>query len=825
MAHKTPFYFIAADVPMSKTYWLDDEKKLQKSNYPNAYAVTSHKEHCSTIAELHAAIIKHAAAGHCLVKGLLQRDLLNESRKGSTTSDTSTTWICLDLDGAPHATPAEFMASIPELKDVSYIVQYSASYGLNGNKKLSCHIFILLSGPIAPGILKQWLMHMNLYAPGEPELRKSITLSSTGSALHWPVDLTACQNDKLLYIAPPTLGPGIRCSLKPSERIQLVIGTHATLEVKKLLPTKTMETLRDEARDMINGLRGDKQLKPLRYQLKLVGELEVQPRPGESVITGMQEARGYRYFNLNGGDSWGYYHPLDNPEFILNFKSEPAYYTKELLPDYHIDIRIDQKTRQSRPTQDGDIVLAFRDKRTAMYWNGTWNEENQALDIHPARSELQLDHWMQGFGMAPHDVIPVWSLEFNPQSTVIIDDAARTINTYVPTPYFRLPFDPKSTPSLDGCPLIKRIILHAVSGGLEDETYEHFMNWLAVIFQYRIKTKTAWVLHGTEGTGKGVLVSRVLAPLLGRNYVQSKRASELEEKFNGWLEPALIVFIDEIKVSASARKEIISGDLRNFITEDVVTIRHMNRAAVQTDNYTNIIASSNETDPVMIRVYDRRYNIGHFQKSRITLTQHDIDTVLPAELEPFMHYIMTRSANKQMAATSLKNQAHADLVEHNKTSIDVTVDQLVNGDLSGMWDLRVDLNMALQLSGGAASYAHMYHSLVQREVKDAIAEFQKDTRYKSLLHKKPNTILTYVSRFTRDELNIVFEHCVGNMPKTPNKFTSLLKHRGIKTERMRIHNETQWGMNINWKVTVAWAAEIADEFELQEKKSAIRRVK
>jgi len=52
------------------------------------------------------------------------------------------------------------------------------------------------------------------------------------------------------------------------------------------------------------------------------------------VITEMKVERGFVYFNLNGGDSWAYYHPENNPDYILNFKGEPAYLTKELLPDY-----------------------------------------------------------------------------------------------------------------------------------------------------------------------------------------------------------------------------------------------------------------------------------------------------------------------------------------------------------------------------------------------------------------------------------------------------------------------------------------------------------
>jgi hypothetical protein len=41
----------------------------------------------------------------------------------------------------------------------------------------------------------------------------------------------------------------------------------------------------------------------------------------------MKMERGFVYFNLNGGDSWAYYHPIDNPTFIRNFKGEPMYRT------------------------------------------------------------------------------------------------------------------------------------------------------------------------------------------------------------------------------------------------------------------------------------------------------------------------------------------------------------------------------------------------------------------------------------------------------------------------------------------------------------------
>lgn len=807
--NSTAINFLAAELTLGKSFWLDSQGELCKSSYPNVRDFTSTTVQCNSLKEFHTALVKHAAKGMCLLKGNLQKPLHKESRAGSTKSDDPTRWICLDLDGAPFDTPQQFMASVPEFKDVAHVIQYSASYGINGNKKLSCHIFMFLDQAVPAVNIKTWLMDKNL----SDGLRKGITLSRVGATLHWPLDITACQNDKLLYIAPPTLSKGVTSTLKDSERIQFVPGKHLVLAAKHLQSKRTLEQVKEESKKLRDDLRKAANLPPLRSGTKWVGELEIQSKPGVASITGRKEERGFVYFNLNGGDSWSYYHPVGNPEFIRCFKDQDiSYLTKELLPDYYKDQRITQRIQQSQPTEGGELVLAFRDKRTAQYWNGTWTEETQTLDLHPAKSELQLNHWMQGHQLPPFEVIPVWTMDFNPQSTTIIDEHAKTINTYVPTPYFRQTFNPKVT--LDDCPLIKRFMLHAISGGEEDETFEHWLNWLAVIFQLKVKPKTAWILHGTEGTGKGVIVSRVLTPLLGAQYVQQKRASELEEKFTGWLEKALIAFIDEIEVSASMRKDTISGDLRSFITEDVVTMRHMNRAAVQTQNYTGFIFSSNKTAPVVIDSGDRRYNVGFFQKQRLQITQRELDVDLPKELPAFMSYIMTRNTDVQAAGQALKNQAHKDLVEGNKTSADITAGQLANGDLMALWEMRMDLNLALQITGGNAGFAHMYHDIIKREV-ELLAASPNAGSYKTRISKaaKQDTIVTAESRLSRDELLVIFEHCVGNMPKTPNKFTSLLKHRGIKLERMRVQSAVTYGLRVEWKAPRSWLDEVMAEIE------------
>lgn len=801
------FFFLSAKLKLTKHYEQKDDE-IVSTPYPNVRDFTSHEEKITTLKDLYTKLKDHAAKGHCLVKGRLNKQLNNEPRAGSTRSDDTTDWLCLDLDGSPFKDPQSFMAAHKDLADMSYVVQYSASYGIT-SKDLRCHIFVLLDGKIQAPLIKTWLIAQNINVQ---QNREALTLTKAKGALHYSLDITTCQNDKLLYIAPPTLGKGIKPSLTDSERIQYFPGKIERMPTSRLRLDKSTEQIKKEARTLLNALRKAQGLDALRSDVKIVGEYEVQAKPGEAIITGIREERGFVYFNLDGGDSWAYYHPVENFELIHNFKGEPSYNTKELLPGYYKDKKRELTEKMGQPTEGGELILAFRDKRTATYWNGVWNPEAKHLDLHPAKSRDQLADWMLNHGLPPYDVIPIWTLHFNPQSTVIIDEDAKTINTYVPTKWFHT--QPKAVP-LESAPLIKRIILHVVSGGYEDETFEHFMNWLAVIFQHRAKPKTAWVWHGTEGTGKGLFVARILAPLLGQRYVVQKRASELEEKFTGWLENALIAFIDEIQVSTSAKKDTISGDLRNFITEDQVTIRNMGQAAVQCDNYTGFIFSSNMDAPVMIKHTDRRYNIGMFQNNRLEITQDEIDHQIPKELPAFFNHIMTRKADRAKAAQCLRNEAHEEVIAANRTSLDTVAMQIMNGDIMELWDNRADMNLINEIHGVNSAFAHSYYNILKNEIV-MLAQNSKSIQSRS------TGITVGNSKLSRDQLLIIFEHCVGNMPKTPNKFTRLLSHRRLKTTRMRINNDLVYGVEVMWKADSKWLNERIKEFA---DKTKLRRVK
>lgn len=492
-------YFLEATVPLTKSYGKSSTGQLVKTPYPFVWEFTSIEESCTSLVQFERLLTQHAAQGHCLLKGTIGRDLVRESRAGSTDTNASTEWLVLDLDGLPETidftTPSGHTTSAPltidlflkelGLEDISYIVQWSASYGIE-NWRLRAHVFILLNKLYAAPLLKQWLIQKNHEVP---LLSRAMSLTKTGNSISWPLDVSACQNDKLIYIAPPAL-KGIKDPMAKTPRIQLVRRKHEKLALTATINSSTKN--RELTHKRIKELREEAGLPERKITYKMHGTTEVMLKPDEAVITETKVERGFVYFNLNGGDSWAYYHPEDNPDYIHNFKGEPSYLTKELLPEYWQQLT--GTGSATRTSSSGLTYLAFLDRQTGVYWRGTYEAASDLLDITPARNETQLRHFAKQYGVPLGDFIPEWDLVFDPQDLVRVDVQNRRVNKFQPTPYMLNTGTkpPKAVPKV-----ISKVMNNAL--GDDPEIVEHFINWLATIVQTRDRTRTAWVLHGTQG--------------------------------------------------------------------------------------------------------------------------------------------------------------------------------------------------------------------------------------------------------------------------------------------------------------------------------------
>lgn len=755
--------FLKADVPLTKSFTLKN-KTIETSSYPSVLNFTSHETTASNLIDFNTALRKYAALKYCLLKGEINRPLVDEPRAGSTDSSASTEWVCLDVDGVDVQTPEDFLQLIG-ITDVSYVVQYSASHGVK-DQLLRCHIFMVLTKPMPAALLKQWLKDLNF---NTPELNAALQLTKSNMALRWPLDITTCQNDKLLYIAPPIFNGNAKDPFKTGrngQRIQMVKKRIDTLNITNPITSTAENRKREQAK--INELRELAGMPERKYTYKMYGATEVLLKPDSSIITEMKQERGFVYFNLNGGDSWAYYHPEDNPDFIFNFKGEPAYLTKELLPDYWNSL----VTQASRTSSAGVTYLAFLDKRSGSYYRGTYDTGTDELDIYIAKNETQVRHFAKQVGLPLGDFIPEWEIRFDPHDNVRVDVNNRSINTFVPTPF--MVATPRPVTAIP--PTINKVLHHAL--GSDPAVTEHFINWLATILQTRGQTRTAWLLHGTQGTGKGVLMNSIIRPIFGFNQTAARRMEEFNEPYNGYMQNAFIVFVDEVQTSALRNEKGVIAKLKNFITEDRIVVRQMYQSGYEVQNYSNWIFASNMPDPINIEVGDRRFNVGGYQARRLQITPMEIARI-ERELQSFHDYLAAYTIDEQLAGTPLETAARREIIAISEEVMDTVAGNLLAGNMGFFID-------ALPTND---SY------------KSNMARLNAVEDYKKVLVDLINRPATKQGHYniSRDELYTIFSYNVGNMPESPNKFTGRLKHHRIQVKKVTIDGKTHNGIQVEWQ--------------------------
>ena len=156
-------FFLAADKPIVKRYEITPNTgELVKHPYPFVYEVTSYQETCNNLHDLFQHIQKYAKQGDCMVKGKLGRQLVTESRKGTTNPEELTEWICLDLDGIEGYQSVDHFLSDIGCAETDYILQWSSSMGIENKAGFRCHIFMQLDKPVRPQQLKNWLQALRI---------------------------------------------------------------------------------------------------------------------------------------------------------------------------------------------------------------------------------------------------------------------------------------------------------------------------------------------------------------------------------------------------------------------------------------------------------------------------------------------------------------------------------------------------------------------------------------------------------------------------------------------------------------------------------------
>ena len=315
------------------------------------------------------------------------------------------------------------------------------------------------------------------------------------------------------------------------------------------------------------------------------------------------------------------------------------------------------------------------------------------------------------------DYIPDAQVVVDPSSEegINLKDAPYYVNLYRRTPYMMEA--PKDVGVLTYgeaiklqryVPNIYNIIKHIVGDGPTE--VEHFINWLAYIYQNKRKTMTAWIFTGVPGTGKGLFVHKILKPLFGEQQVPMRSLENIEEHFNLYMRTALFLVVDEFRMAASGNMGKMADKLKHQITEPNLTIRAMRTNQIELPSFCNFIFLTNRADAVKIEEGDRRYNVGPRQECKIEEKYPELLNnlnILDKELYTFAGFLESFQVDVRMAHTALENKAKQDMKQVSMSVLEEFANAIKTNNLEYFVDI-LDIPLTNTFDAGGISTAQRY---------------------------------------------------------------------------------------------------------------------
>lgn len=792
---RVTFLQSSAGLRLTKTISPTDSK-----SYPDVKAVTSTEYDIEVDDDWHAdfaaLLEKEGSLGKCLLKGPLKKPLVAESRAGYSDKIAYSDLLVLDLDnlrldpnviGTPPLSKAnvKFIADEvlkhlgPDFINVSYVAQASSSLGRKTGK-VSMHIYFALSIPLPPKTIKLWLKHIN---QSITLFKDQLELSSTGQSLRYPLDPSVADNSKLIFISPPDFTvAGLDPFNAPSERIAVVKRPRITLDLATIVGAINPEKVFEEGIKIKEELReksGLKKRQPKIDTINIGGEnREVLTNPDKMSIAIVNEELPYVRCNINGGDSGAYYFIVDDPTYMYNFKDEPIFEILKADRDFHAAIF--EKYKNAAVSPDGKAVrpirpIILRDFASDTLYNGLYDPNSGRFsDTFPltATSAGAIEGFMRSHGQAAPDYIPEAKVVFDPPNGTDrpnLDSVPYYVNLYRQTPLMDAAIEPETPgsygnagPLLSGdCPTIWTIIKHMCGDGQKEA--EHFINWLAFIYQKKTKTMTAWVLGGVPGTGKGVFVSRVLRPIFGEQHVTMKALENIEEQFNSFMRTAMFLVVDEFRMSDSKGGQggstRIADKLKNQITEPTVTIRSMRSNQLELPSYTNFIFLTNRQDAVKIEAGDRRYNVAPRQEKKLVDVYPELVANLnqiDKELAHFAGALKTFKVDDQKARTCLDNDAKQNMKNVSMSVFDDFCAAFKNSTLAPLIDV-LDIKLVDTFNSGRITAAQKYIKIWIADAKHGRSSLVQSEHLRTVFHtlnenQQPLAVRQFAKMLSRNTL-------------------------------------------------------------------------
>ncbi len=166
----------------------------------------------------------------------------------------------------------------------------------------------------------------------------------------------------------------------------------------------------------------------------------------------------------------------------------------------------------------------------------------------------------------------------------------------------------------DAQAIVKLFLAHVANTVDSEREQRILIDFMAFVYQNPGKrVRWALLLKGIEGNGKSYFYT-VMQSILGvRARVVSTTA--IDSAFTGWAEGALLVGVEEIRISGT-NKYAILDKMKPIITNDTIAVVHKGKDEKHVPNFTSYIMFTNHADAIPVGDNDRRYCVIATRHSR-----------------------------------------------------------------------------------------------------------------------------------------------------------------------------------------------------------------
>jgi len=261
------------------------------------------------------------------------------------------------------------------------------------------------------------------------------------------------------------------------------------------------------------------------------------------------------------------------------------------------------------------------------------------------------------------EVLLVDNIGYSPVDTITFQEDEKTYFNIYKKSKFLLEFE-KNDHTFEN---IEKLIMNLV--GKKKENYIYFNKWLAWQIKYPLsRLPTSIIFQGEHGTGKTKFCNLVLKNIFAKNFTEIGQ-TDINDDYNDFILGKQLIVANE--VIHSDNKFLVPDKLKNFVTDEFLSIKKKFKDTFYARNYSQWIFVSNNQVPLKIEQGDRRYTV--FKSKKLMDGEELITNLLDnldSELAGYLNYLFGLEVNFLEVGKPLHNKEKQDVIEASWNSID-----------------------------------------------------------------------------------------------------------------------------------------------------------